>query len=74
MSGLVRWRLRRDLCICALAGLGTSQRVLADVFDLPQSRISMIVRHPERLAAAIAAGLPTAREFARGDRRPRAAE
>lgn len=44
-----RWRFRRDLVIyLAHRRNGLSQRFLADVFDLPRSRISAIVRHFSR--------------------------
>jgi len=40
-----RWRFRRDLVIyLAHRRNGLSQRFLADVFDLPHSRIAAIVR------------------------------
>jgi hypothetical protein len=39
-----RWRFRRDMVIFVAYVQGFSQRDLADVFDLPQSRISAIVR------------------------------
>ena len=41
-----RWRFRRDLVIyLAHRRNGLSQRFLADVFDLPRSRIAVIVRN-----------------------------
>jgi hypothetical protein len=39
-----RWRFRRNLVICVAYRSGLSQRFLADVFDLPRSRIAEIVR------------------------------
>lgn len=40
-----RWRFRRNLCIYLLhKRQGLSQRFLADVFDLPSSRIAAIVK------------------------------
>ncbi len=39
-----RWRWRRNLVIYLAYRQGLSQRFLADVFDLPRSRISEIVR------------------------------
>jgi hypothetical protein len=40
-----RWRFRRNLVIyLAHRRNGLSQRLLADVFDLPRSRIAAIVR------------------------------
>jgi hypothetical protein len=39
-----RWRFRRDVVIFVAYANGIPQRELADVFDLPQSRISAIVR------------------------------
>ena len=39
-----RWRFRRDLVIFIASRNGVSQRVLADVFDLPRSRIAVIVK------------------------------
>lgn len=44
MSGRQRKLFRRDLCITKLFRDGLTQQFLADVFDLPQSRISAIVR------------------------------
>ncbi len=39
-----RWRFHRDLVIYISSRTGVSQRVLADVFDLPRSRIAAIVK------------------------------
>ena len=39
-----RWRLRRNLVIYIANQHGASQRMLADVFDLPHSRIAAIVK------------------------------
>jgi hypothetical protein len=39
-----RWKFRRDLVIYLAASRGASQRMLADVFDLPHSRISAILK------------------------------
>ena len=39
-----RWRLRRNLVIYIAARNGVSQRMLADVFDLPRSRIATIIK------------------------------
>ena len=39
-----RWRFRRDLVICVASRAGLSQRHLADVFDLPRSRIAAILK------------------------------
>ena len=39
-----RWRFRRNLVIYVAYRNGLSQRFLADVFDLPRSRIAEIVR------------------------------
>jgi hypothetical protein len=41
---LQQWRFRRDLVIYVAHKCGFSQRALADVFDLPNSRIYAIVR------------------------------
>jgi hypothetical protein len=38
------WRFQRDMVIYLAHSHGISQRILANVFDLPQSRISAIVR------------------------------
>lgn len=39
------WRFRRDLVIyLSHTRLGLSQRFLADVFDLPRSRVAVIVK------------------------------
>lgn len=44
-----RWRFRRNLVIyLAHRRNGLSQRFLADVFDLPRSRIGDIVREFEK--------------------------
>ena len=46
-----RWRLRRNLVIyCAFTQSGFSQRLLADVFDLPRSRIAAIIAEVELLS------------------------
>ncbi|MFO0955838.1 MAG: hypothetical protein U0800_00030 [Isosphaeraceae bacterium] len=39
-----RWRFRRNLVIYVAYRQGLSQRLLADVFDLPRSRIADIIR------------------------------
>lgn len=39
-----RWRLRRNLVIYIASQQGVSQRMLADVFDLPHSRIAAIIK------------------------------
>jgi hypothetical protein len=39
-----KWRFRRDLVIYISNRSGVSQRLLADVFDLPRSRISAIIK------------------------------
>ncbi len=39
-----RWRFRRNVVIYAAHRQGISQRVLADVFDLPRSRIAAILK------------------------------
>jgi hypothetical protein len=39
-----RWRFRRNLVIVLAHRHGASQRLLADVFDLPHSRICAIVK------------------------------
>lgn len=45
-----RWRFRRNLVIyLSHRRLGFSQRFLADVFDLPRSRIAAIVGELEAL-------------------------
>lgn len=38
------WKFRRNLVIVIAYNAGVSQRVLADVFDLPHSRIAAIVK------------------------------
>jgi hypothetical protein len=43
-----RWRFRRNLVIYAAHRSGLSQRLLADVFDLPRSRIAEIIRDLSR--------------------------
>lgn len=39
-----RWRFRRNVVIYVAHRHGISQRVLADVFDLPRSRIASIIK------------------------------
>jgi hypothetical protein len=39
-----RWRFRRNLVIYVAHRHGLSQRLLADVFDLPRSRIAAIIQ------------------------------
>ncbi len=39
-----RWKFRRNLVIFIASQNGASQRLLADVFDLPHSRIAAIVK------------------------------
>ena len=39
-----KWRFRRDLTIYVASRSGLSQRHLADVFDLPRSRIAAIIK------------------------------
>ena len=48
-----KWRFRRDLVIyLAYSRNGLSQRFLADVFDLPRSRIATIVRNFSRFESS----------------------
>lgn len=44
MTAGQRWRLRRDLVIYIANQQGVSQRMLADVFDLPHSRVATIIQ------------------------------
>jgi hypothetical protein len=39
-----RWKFRRNLVIFVASQNGLSQRLLADVFDLPHSRIAAIIK------------------------------
>jgi hypothetical protein len=39
-----RWKFRRNLVIFIASQHGASQRLLADVFDLPHSRIAAIIK------------------------------
>jgi hypothetical protein len=39
-----RWRFRRNLVIAVAHRSGLSQRLLADVFDLPRSTVSSIIK------------------------------
>jgi hypothetical protein len=39
-----RWKFRRNLVIFVASQQGISQRLLADVFDLPHSRIAAIIK------------------------------
>lgn len=50
------WRFRRNLVIAVAHRAGLSQRLLADVFDLPRSRIAAIVAEVRALADPSAAG------------------
>jgi hypothetical protein len=43
-----RWRFRRNLVIYVAHRAGLSQRLLADVFDLPRSHIGSIIRDLEK--------------------------
>lgn len=43
-----RWRFRRNVVIYVAHRDGLSQRLLADVFDLPRSRIAAIVNEFRR--------------------------
>lgn len=43
-SVVKRWKFRRNLVIYLANRQGISQRLLADVFDLPRSRISAIIQ------------------------------
>ncbi len=40
----MRWRFRRNMVIYVAHREGFSQRLLAEVFDLPRSRISEIIQ------------------------------
>jgi hypothetical protein len=42
-SVIKRWKFRRNVVIYVAHRNGISQRVLADVFDLPRSRIASII-------------------------------
>ena len=44
-----RWRFRRNLVIYLAYRNGVSQRFLAEVFDLPRSHISTIIRKTRNL-------------------------
>jgi hypothetical protein len=39
-----RWTFRRNMVIFIASRSGVSQRLLADVFDLPHSRIAAIIK------------------------------
>ncbi len=39
-----RWKFRRNLVIYIASQHGASHRILADVFDLPHSRIAAIIK------------------------------
>ena len=39
-----RWKFRRNLVIVIASRNGASHRLLADVFDLPHSRIAAIIK------------------------------
>jgi len=43
-----RWRFRRNLVIYVAHRHGLSQRLLADVFDLPRSRVAAIIQELRR--------------------------
>ena len=63
-----KWRWRRDLILyLAHERIGISQRVLADVFDLPRSRVATIVLEMDAQVGALASKLGESgrgREFA----------
>ena len=42
-----RWKFRRNLVIVVAHRNGLSQRLLADVFDLPRSRVAAIIKEFE---------------------------
>lgn len=48
-----RWRFRRNLIIYVANRSGVSQRMLAEVFDLPRSRIGEIVQDLRRYEAGM---------------------
>lgn len=48
-----RWRFRRNLVIYVAHRQGLSQRLLADVFDLPRSRIAAILQEYGRFDPAV---------------------
>jgi hypothetical protein len=45
-----RWRFRRNLVMYAAHRAGFSQRMLADVFDLPRSHVHEILGHMDAIA------------------------
>ena len=47
-----KWRFRRNLIIALAHEHGASQRLLADVFDLPRSHIAQIIRQVDFLRQA----------------------
>jgi hypothetical protein len=47
-SAVKRWKFRRNLVIAIAHRQGVSQRLLADVFDLPRSRIAAILKEFSR--------------------------
>lgn len=49
VSAVKRWKFRRNLVIAIAHRQGVSQRLLADVFDLPRSRIAAILKEFSRL-------------------------
>jgi hypothetical protein len=46
-----RWKFRRNLVIFVGHRNGLSQRLLADVFDLPRSRISAIIKQFDKFTS-----------------------
>jgi hypothetical protein len=48
-----RWKFRRNLVIFVAHRDGISQRLLADVFDLPRSRIAAIIKEVEHYHSII---------------------
>ena len=56
-----RWQFRRNLVIAVAHREGFSQRVLAEVFDLPRSRIQSILREVEQLVDDRSQPKPTRR-------------
>jgi len=47
-----QWRFRRNLVMFVAHRQGLSQRLLADVFDLPRSRVSVILKEFRGLTGA----------------------
>jgi hypothetical protein len=61
-----RWRFRRNLVIYVAAGAGLSYQHLSQVFDIPRSRISIIVEEFRRFETTLNSEHPRLRDAKSG--------